>query len=181
MKHVNIKNLILTAISLFVFALITTIFLANMAFNPILYKFPNQKKILSFIPQGWAFFTRSPREAQILVYKIENNEIKHLEISRHSSPANYFGLNRQQTYKMNELQFIIDQFEPEDYITTYWNYLGNIQGQIPNKLHKVSSVFKHSLLKNKEIVLVMQEIVPWAWCSNINLKMPAKAIRIKIL
>lgn len=180
MKHLNIKNLILSSILFFVFSLIITIFLSNIAFNPIRYKFPNQKNILSFIPQGWAFFTRSPREAQILVYHIENNQINKLEISRHSSPENYFGLNRKQTFKMNELQFIIDQFEPEDYVTTFWNYLENFQGQIPNELHRVSSIFKHSLLKNKEILLVIQEIVPWAWSNNANLKMPSKAIRIYI-
>jgi antimicrobial peptide system SdpA family protein len=154
--------------------------LSSISYNPIRYQFPNQKKVLSFIPQGWAFFTRSPREAQILVYQIENNKIKNLEISRHSSPMNYFGFNRKQTYKMNELQFIIDQFEPKDYTTISWNYKEDLQGEIPTKLHRVSSIFKHSLLKNKEILLVMQEIVPWAWSSKSNLKMPAKAIKMYI-
>lgn len=180
MKHLIIRNLILTTISLFVLSLVVTIFLSSISYNPIRYQFPNQKKVLSFIPQGWAFFTRSPREAQILVYQIENNKIKNLEISRHSSPMNCFGFNRKQTYKMNELQFIIDQFEPKDYTTISWNYIEDLQGEIPTKLHRVSSIFKHSLLKNKEILLVMQEIVPWAWSSNSNLKMPAKAIKIYI-
>lgn len=165
----------------FYFFVIFCVFVSSVPLNPISIKYQKIKEFSSLVPQGWAFFTRSPREAQILVYKINKDTQLELEIIRHSQPENVFGLNRVQSFKMNELQLIVSKLDRNLFLNTSWNYMNNLHGILPKKVNVVQHVFKHSRLINKEIVIIIQDIVPWAWKKNKNLMMPAKAIRLKIL
>ena len=165
----------------FVLSLLLLIFYNNIPFNPIAYKFNSVKQAFSIMPQGWAFFTRSPRESQVLVYNITENGVMRKEVHRHSEPINYFGLRRIQTYKMNELQFILGEIEQDQYINTTSNYISNNMGIIPDTTYEVSHVFKHSELSGKTLLIVIQEIVPWAWFGIDSLMMPAKVIKLKVI
>lgn len=175
-----LKYSVLFATVVLIGSLVTVVFYNNIPFNPVSYKFNAIKQAFSVLPQGWAFFTRSPRESQVIVYQIREDTIFEQEVLRHSYPENGFGLNREQTFKMNELQFIIADLKPTQYTTTTWNYMQHKKGILPDTTFQVSHVFQHSALAGKEILLVFQEIVPWAWGHNNNIMMPAKAVKLKI-
>jgi len=166
-------------------SLITLLFVIGMFFNtikvnPIKLKMDLDNKVFTFVPQGWAFFTRDPREAQITIYK-KNDKDQFVEINqRHSSVRNMFGLNRRASKIMSELQFIKKQINDTLFINTKWNYQENIQGKIPNSIIPVKNKIKHPILCG-EYVVAFQKAVPWAWSQNIEqIKMPCKVIRIKI-
>lgn len=156
------------------------IFFNNIPFNPVSYKFKQIKQAFSIMPQGWAFFTRSPRESQVLVYNVTDNRLIKKEVVRHSEPENVFGLRRIQTYKMNELQFILNKIDSDQYTNTTWNYITNKMGVIPDTTYEVSHVFIDSELSGDTLLIVIQEIVPWAWFGNDSLMMPAKAIKLSV-
>ena len=86
--------------------LIVNIFLITVKGNPIEITNEVDTRVFNFIPQGWALFTRDPREAQILIYRIENDSILKPYPQRHSSFTNLIGLKRTSSKILTELQLL---------------------------------------------------------------------------
>lgn len=152
---------------------------SSLPFNPTRATINLQKTIFSVLPQGWAFFTRSPREAQVILYSITDTGLE-LVSHRHSSHENFFGLSRRSTTILSELQYFKETIADNHYIDTEWNYQCHIYGIIPDNEVSVKNIFKNPLLCGRYL-LVLQEQVPWAWLNSMeNIKMPAKALSINI-
>lgn len=132
------------------------------------------------MPQGWAFFTRDPREAQIVLYK-KNNKGELVEVEqRHSSFSNFFGLNRKADKIMFEVALIKEKLKDSQFQNTKWNYQQKIFSKLPNKTYKVKNRLLYHNLKGQYII-IFQKPVPWAWSKSIDkIKMPAKIISLNI-
>lgn len=166
--------------------LISSLFLMGMFFNtlkvnPVKLKINLDNKVFTFVPQGWAFFTRNPREAQIILYKVDEfNNLKEIK-QRHSSYRNIFGLNRRASKIMSELQFIKKDVNDSLFNNTKWNYQEAILNKIPSNFIEVTNQLEEPILCG-EFVVVFQKAVPWAWSRNLSkIEMPAKIIRLKII
>jgi antimicrobial peptide system SdpA family protein len=140
--------------------------------------------VYSVLPQGWAFFTRNPRESQVLLYRIKNNNIYRLN-QRHSSFDNVCGLKRNCTKLFSEVQLIQTKIPDSIYSSIQFNYLYmndkefNIDNMGLNKID-LKNDFKFPILKG-EYLLVFQEIIPWAWLSNSkHLRMNSKAVILNV-
>jgi antimicrobial peptide system SdpA family protein len=115
-----------------------------------------------------------------LIYKSDDNKNFKEANQRHSSYKNFFGINRQASKMVAELQFIKKEINDTLYTKTEWNYQANNFGLIPISVIDVKNQFKDPLLCG-EYLLVFQKSIPWAWSKNIEkIKMPSKIIRIKI-
>ena len=101
------------------------VLLSSLPFNPTSINLPAKRLITGIAPQGWAFFTRNPREAQVILYKVVNGD--HLEpvAQRHTERHNFFGLRRGSTKILLELQFIKEQLADHSFENTTWNYQAN--------------------------------------------------------
>lgn len=56
---------------------------------------PIASAVNSILPQGWAFFTRSPREEAILVFrKVGDQQWQDTDIGPNAEPSNFFGADR---------------------------------------------------------------------------------------
>jgi len=176
----NIYNLcFITSLFVFIF-FVFSLFFYTIKVNPVKLKTELSQTAFTLLPQGWAFFTRSPREAQVLIYKSDYNKNFKEVNQRHSSYKNIFGLNRQASKMIAELQFIKKEINDTLYTKTEWNYQANNFGLIPTSVIDVKNQFKDPLLCG-EYLLVFQKSIPWAWSKNIEkIKMPSKIIRIKI-
>lgn len=159
---------------------IITVFFTSIQFNPIQNKLDSKRIVYSIVPQGWAFFTRNPREAQVLLYEIKDNKpqkINHL----HSSGCNLMGLNRRSSVYISEIQLVRAELSDSLFSDTEWNYQNSSLGYIPEKQYIVRNKVSNPLLCG-EYLLVLQQPIPWAWSSKIKtMKMPAKIIRIKLI
>ncbi len=152
----------------------------NIERNPLSIRWSEYDKYFKLFPQGWAFFTRSPREAQVIIYELKNNELQ-LFVTRHSEPSNCFGLRRDQTFKMIELRSLFYDIPNTWFSNTTWNYQIKKFGKLPDTTYIINHQFAGSLIKGKELVIVIQEIVPWAWLKQLDkLSMPAKIIKVKV-
>lgn len=172
--------LIFITFSLLTFTFIAGLFLNSIDTNPIKLKIDLNNKVFTFVPQGWAFFTRNPREAQIVLYKKTNKNKLEVINQRHSSYLNLFGLNRKAAKMIIEVAFLKEKTNDHLFQNTRWNYQGNIYSKIPSKCYKIKNQLKDSYLKG-EYVIVYQKPVPWAWSKSVNkIKMPAKIIRLNI-
>ncbi|QTY27747.1 SdpA family antimicrobial peptide system protein [Flavobacterium sp. CS20] len=158
---------------------LTGVFLYSMESNPIKLNIDLEHKIFTFVPQGWAFFTRNPREAQIIIYKKENEQISEIA-QRHSAYQNLFGLNRKASKIMSELQFIKNGLNDSLFDNTKWNYQEKIYNKIPTKPICVKNQMEEPILCGNYII-VFQKTIPWAWSKSIEkIEMPAKIINLNI-
>lgn len=181
-KFLNGKSYFLTfaICSIFTFVFISGVFLYTVQENPIKLNINLENKLFTFVPQGWAFFTRNPREAQIVIYQ-KNTDNTFEEISqRHSSYKNLFGLKRRASKIMSELQFIKREINDSLYQNTMWSYQEKLYTKLPLSLISVQNQMKDQVLCG-EYIVIYQKAVPWAWSRSLHtIKMPAKIIRLNI-
>lgn len=128
----------------------------------------DSKYLNTFLPQGYAFFTREPKEPNIYVYKIENEgKIKRVINKASLSGEAFLGLNRSNRRTEIEFQYPISKIykwhksikESEIYIDT-----------IRYKINEINLVQGHYLF-------VKERRIPWAWAGN----NPRKIKEYKIL
>lgn len=180
----QIRNINYTVVfclcSIFTIIFILGVFFNTIENNAVRLKMNIQKTVFTFVPQGWAFFTRDPREAQIVLYKI-NNKNKLIQIGqRHSSSTNLFGLNRRADKIMFEFALIKEKLKDSQFQNTRWNYQYKLFSKTPTITYTVKNRLKNPNLKGKYII-IFQKPVPWAWSKRIDkIKMPAKIIRLNI-
>ncbi|MBK7869504.1 MAG: SdpA family antimicrobial peptide system protein [Saprospiraceae bacterium] len=150
-------------------------------FNPFKAKINLEKQVFTFVPQGWAFFTRNPREAQAQLYKLEQEQW-HQVPHYHSHISNFSGLSRKASKELAELSVLkARELRDEFFIDCESNYQRQIIGCIPDTTYTVTNHVNHPLLCG-EYILTLQQPIPWAWSKSINkIKMPSKVVRIKIL
>lgn len=85
----------------------------------------NIKSTLSYFnKQGWAFFTKDPREKKLLVYKIKGNSLE--ELSNVSFSTTYaFGCNRFQRELGGEFYYIYNKLDTSSKIITNFQLINN--------------------------------------------------------
>lgn len=137
--------------------------------------FENKTTIFSFIPQGWGFFTRDPRENIINVYKRKDGKL--FKVTKtNSSSESYFGISRENRLKNIELGIITSKFKDVQWSEGAKNnfVLENIKTDTITHNFKPQHFFG-------EYYIVEQERIPWAWAKNYrNLVMPYKYIKIYV-
>ena len=152
--------------------------LASLPYNPISPPFLIKRDIISFLPEGWGFFTRDPQESEIYIYKKVGSELVSYSI-HHSRPNNYFGLKRNSRAQMVELEFLIRNIKEVDWIECE-DEINNCLSQetVPEFHLNNNSVFQ-SLCG--VIWLQKKKPVPWAWSkSRDNINMPSIIIKLNI-
>lgn len=164
----------------FMVNLIFLIFISSIPFNPIQYKLSFVKnKVFTFTPQGWAFFTRNPREEQIYIYRIDNNGRLSRINQKHSNFDNIMGLDRKVSKISVEVQYLTSNIHKSEYTETIWNYDENIFGKVPSKYISVINPINNPLLCGNYLI-VKQKIVPWAWWSTSRkVQMPSTVVKIQ--
>lgn len=163
------------------------ILVLNTQLNPIQYYSVVKKEDLNkFFPQGWAFFTRSSREAQIILYKIESSGKFKSNDFKHTSLSNYLGLNRKSTRIFNEISGLYEKIDKNSYSNIRWNYqsnskktLNDIEKYCINEI-KLETIFSNSKLKGK-FLIIFQEPIPFAFAKVKEMNMPAKAIIVNFI
>ncbi len=176
------------SIIFFLYIIPVCILLFLMAFyfievNPVKFNNNIEHRFFSFVPQGWAFFTRSPREAQIILYK-KNSDNKYEEINqRHANIYNLFGLNRKPSKVLGELQFAKKEIPKKLYYDTIFNYQKN---HIIEDVNKLKPFYYENKMYDPilcgDYLVVYQKAVPWAWSKNIDkINMPCKMIKINFI
>lgn len=162
-----------------IMAILLVVFFSVIRFNPVQDGFV-RRMVFAVVPQGWSFFTRSPREAQTIIYEVKNNTLVLVD-HRHTSIKHLIGLNRRASVVMSEMQIVRSQLPDSIFITTDWNYQSGTIGKFPDKpAMEVPNKLYNPILCG-EFVLVFQQPVPWAWSESLStINMPAKAARITI-
>lgn len=158
--------------------LVLSIVVANMPYSPV----RNSKRdvnMVGLMPQGWAFFTRSPREDQMYVYQSIDGELVRLPYSNISKES-WFGFNRKVRAKGIELGNLLERTQHLSWHPCEGN-LNDCPGLDTIATHDIKNTAQLRTVCG-EYYLVHRPITPWAWASSDEeFYMPSKILKINVL
>lgn len=128
------------------------------------------------LPEGWNFFTRNPREQDILLFQKKRSTWKSAIRGPHGRPSNLFGLDRSSRSQGLEYAMLLRQISS-------WEECG---GAIPRCLDTVA-VADTLINPSPQATLcgavgfARREPIPWAWSrSSDTIHMPSKVARASV-
>lgn len=114
--------------------------------------------LIKLMPQGWAFFTRSPRENQVLVYSYEQEKLIPLNL-RNASLSNWLGLLRYNRSVGADLDKLLAKVGK----TQYLPFVGDIKANIPETALPIPWDNDFTILQKGEYVVVQYQTLPFAF------------------
>src|SRR5262249_24867031 len=160
--------------------LIVCVALGSIANSPLHPSFRQRVSVLAIMPEGWAFFTRNPREAVTRVYK-KAAGLNWLLISEPNfSKRHLYGFHCAGRLITNELGNLLSGLAPERW-TECKGPVGECMDRRllePIVIHKQPRVLKELC---GEIVVQVTEPLPWAWARRrTQEEMPSKWIKLDV-
>lgn len=84
-----------------------------MFYNPtVIVKYDVRNRVMSLFPQGWGFFTKSPLDPMVMIYRQEGEKNELLTYTN-SSRENYWGLSKRSRAIGIEMSKVLPQI-PDD-------------------------------------------------------------------
>ncbi|MFG2948314.1 SdpA family antimicrobial peptide system protein [Streptomyces adustus] len=126
---------------------------------------PGQTKakhtVANMAPQGWAFFTKSPRDAELVPYKKSKGDWKNISLTPHASPHNAFGLDRRSRAQGVEIALVLSAAQKDD-----WRQCTSSRHQCLNSYgapaRRVENRSPEPILCGT-VGLLQEKPTPWAW------------------
>ncbi|UCJ08207.1 SdpA family antimicrobial peptide system protein [Chitinophaga pendula] len=177
-QRVRLRLMLLFLVASLLFVLYF-VALASLPNNPVALKSNSRFHVISFLPEGWAFFTRNAREDVLYVYKKQPDGHWELVNVPGSSLRFIFGLNRKGRAIGPEIAVLLRQLNDEDWLESRY---------------PVSSFFKTDTLRphivnntapdpacSGDLIFQLTPPIPWAWAgSGKEIIMPYKIIRLYV-
>lgn len=157
--------------------LVLYVIVANLPYAAVQLRAAYALHVRLWIPEGWAFFTRNPREPRMSIYRRHDGGWSGL--SAMQSPARtWLGLHRGARAQGVEAGQLLETVG-----RTAWFDCGSlgISDCVAQAEKDVITVGNHttSAVLCGELAIVMQEPVPWAWSgSRRRIDMPSQLVRI---
>ena len=152
----------------------------TIAASPLRPSFPVRLNLLTVAPEGWAFFTRDPREPVVVVHApAGGGGWRALELANFQR-ANLFGLRRTSRLVTTEVTELLREVSPEDWIPCRAPVAECLEESLP-PVHTAerSSPLLPALCG--PLAIQVRERVPWAWSgSRDRIQMPAKVVRLDV-
>ena len=148
-------------------------------YNPLSATKESKANLVAFFPQGWAFFTRNPREANTFMYKVENGQLTPA-IETNASISNWFGIRKETRVKGVEMGALLGRLDKKPWTECPEGI---------NSFEQVDSLESVRIINGApkphfcgEYLLETREPVPWAWAKIMDkVKMPSNIIKINAL
>lgn len=121
--------------------------------------------IVSLLPQGWAFFTRSPKEEKILVYKVHPSGLKKISMSN-PDEKNLFGISRLSRRLTMETSIVLHEAKKIS-----WTEKTGVEHPPINSLEPLHIQSTNNIIRNiqsGQYLIYKEKPIPWAWKKNFN-------------
>lgn len=160
-------------VTFFWLSLFFVLFFNFTPFNPIRYKTSNLNTNLQFfLPQGWGFFTRNPREEIVQVYEYIENHWELITIPN-SSPQRVFGISKKQRRIGLDLTFLLSELQDNEWHTTLGNPVEN--------QYQISDTLKGNFeFLNGPLLITKHNPIPWAWNSLASVSQSTQFLTIYV-
>ena len=157
-------------------AIITYVLHASLPFNPIHLPYAERVQARFWIPEGWGFFTRNPREERVTPYALSGNRWISASLGPHGRSSNLFGLDRISRAQNVELGLLLQRLPGR-----LW------RDCTASPIACLDSVSVVPRIRNRsprptlcgDIAFVRQQPIPWAWVRLPGAVMPSRVTRIR--
>jgi antimicrobial peptide system SdpA family protein len=152
---------------------------AALPFNPVKLPFERWVQVRLWMPEGWAFFTRDPREERMLLFKRDSGgRWVSASIGPNSKLSNDLGLNRASRAQSMEAALLLSDFPTSMFQDCRDSPVDCLQHI------RVSGSFKNISPDPTlcgELGIAMQPPIPWAWmASGHPVIMPSRVLRMDV-
>jgi antimicrobial peptide system SdpA family protein len=145
---------------------------------PFQLPFAQKRLIHTVLPEGWAFFTLSPRSPDVVVYGMGPDRQWHsLTVNAHTGSGSLLGLNRRNRSQGTEVALVANQVPPDNWSDCRQAPLDCLNITAPQQGTVANFATQQTLCG--EVGLVMQEVLPWAW-RDLATHMPSKVVRVVV-
>ncbi len=160
-------------------ALVAVVYVLHTALPATPFKLPfADKQIIQLVlPEGWAFFTISPRSPDVEVYGARaGGGWDRITVNAHDAPGSLLGLDRRHRSQGTEVALVANQVPPEDWTECKRDPLDCLQTVSPKR---TAVNFANHRTMCGDIGMIMQEVLPWAW-RDLTTTMPSKVVRVRV-
>ncbi len=165
---------IIGAITCFIFV----VFASSLRMNALSPGTTIRSADVYLFPQGWAFFTKDPRDPMVDVYKIGRDERLEQIVLKNSASAYLFGLSRKGRRVMFEVGLMLSNLPDSSWRACRGEPDMRSLPQ-PITLHRKPSMH---VITTGSYLIIEQHPIPWAWAKLSQLKYnPTKVLRIDII
>ncbi|MEQ4304268.1 SdpA family antimicrobial peptide system protein [Plantactinospora sp. B6F1] len=160
-------------------ALVVVAYVMNAALpaSPFTLPGPKAETVRSLLPQGWAFFTKSPRSRSAEVYQHEaDGGWRNITAGPRHRAGDLMGLDRLGRSQGTELALLLALAPKGDWrecerAPTACLSQSTVTRTLPNRSTH------HSICG--EVGVVLQDVLPWAW-RDAPTTMPSKVLRVRV-
>lgn len=148
--------------------------------NPIRFSYEFQHNLRTMFPQGWAFFTKSPRDENMQLYRWENNRLVLVDGQRQATFANLMGFRRASRAMSVEYAYLLYDVPAENWVRCE----GDAEAYI--RTHKLTNVQVENSTPHPYLsgtyYLIQKGIVPWAWATQADrITLPSSILKLTVV
>lgn len=124
----------------------------------------NTRKLYQYvIPQGWGFFTKSPRGEMVDLYKVHDDKSMEIVPIRNNHHSYYFGMSRESRKIGMEISVLLSQVNDKK-----WDQFKGFENIcIPDSSFVVSNA-STDLIPDGNYMLVKYKETPWSWRNTVK-------------
>lgn len=154
--------------------LVTYVVHAALPATPFPLPGPSQLSVSTILPEGWAFFTKSPRSESLMVFqRTPDGDWEDITNLAQPGPRGLMGLNRRDRSQGTELALLLAGLDQEDWQACEREPTACLS-TLTDSDHLVNRSTHHSVCG--EVGFVLWEVLPWAW-RDAPTVMPSKVVR----
>lgn len=165
---------LLLVFSAFWFVVLTT-YIKEHTFH---FQKPYERDIKTVMPEGWRFFTKSPRDFRYEAYVVSGSSMTPLSAykhqkSRNASPYNWFGASRSARAMGGEMGLLMQKLPKENWLSfkappqAVEQHLNADINRTRDSLMfpRIINVTPGAYLEDS-IIIVRSKPIPWAWIQS---------------
>ena len=149
-----------------------------LPFHPATLPFRQELATHFWLPQGWKFFTRNPREDWTLIYRQSNGHWENASLGPNFNQANWFGMRRLVRAQGIELGTLLYQIHKEA-----WKPCKRRSTECLDSLPSAGTTVNRTPSPSLcgVIGIAMQEQLPWAWSgAEDRITMPSRVVKVTV-
>lgn len=165
--------------SLFWVFLLGLVLVNSLPYNPLsLHNYTYEINLKLLLPEGWGFFTKSPKDHSIYILHKKGNRWQYNDLLPIANPANVFGWDRTPRALSTEMAYLVNKVEPELWQFCDEGIFACIQQEQTYVLVKKQAHLVRPILQDT-MCFVTRIPVPWAWHDLIQKdKLPCRFVPV---
>jgi antimicrobial peptide system SdpA family protein len=153
---------------------------AALPSNVIRLPLEDSLKIGGLAPQGWAFFTRDPRERDMLMFVKTDAGWLDASLGPNASLQNLGGISRNARGQGIEVGMLVTRLPPEAWTRCRARHVKACLDEARGHL-TLPNLYPRPTLCADEVALVLVSPTPWAWSGHSRTTLQAKVARFSTL